>query len=259
MFSNVEAIEGVQAGESDSLGGFKVWDQDVYPFKIKIAYHEKSIGGANALTLVLHNPKTKEEYSESFWFTSGTAKGGKNTFTNDQGTQYLPGWNQCESLAQLLLDSPFGAGLEKGDKVIKKYNAEAGAEVNTTVTAFLDFADQEIFVAMKKVRENKQVKGAIVNGKQTYVVDLSGADRYVNQIDKIFSAETKLTSQEKLKGSEPKFMEAWKVKNAGPDKFQDKWKKPVAAPGAMGTPGAGQPAAAQAKNASAPTASSLFD
>jgi hypothetical protein len=253
-FGNIETeIAGVASVESDSLGGFKAMDQDVYPFRIKMAYHKVSSGGANALSLIMHNPKLDVTLMEDIYFTSGTKKGAKNTFTKDGVTNYLPGYNQVTSLAQLLLGVPFDTNLEMASKTIKLYNREAGGEVNTSVDAFIDFMGKDVLVAVARIRENKQIKGTKPDGTQGYINDPSGADRMKNEIVKFFCPSTHRTYAEVVAKSEPAFMDSWKAKNAGPDKMNDKYVK-VDSSATPGVPGATTGSAAAAV-----TPANLFD
>lgn len=224
-------------GETDRLGGFRVYDTDVYEATIKNAYAGKSDGGANNMTFEVELADGSK-YSWVEWVTSGDAKGNLPYFIdkNSGEKQYLPGFNRFNAIA-LMTAGKEPAALTFEEKHVKIYSYAAKAEVPTPVQVAVELLGKKILLGIEKHKVNKQVKSGqkLANGKDEYV---DGPEsREVNEVSKVFHFETRRTLQEAMaKQEEAVFIDKWTESNKG--KVKDKMK-----PAAVGTGTAGAPSA----------------
>lgn len=197
------------ADEKDSVGGGRVLESKIYNFNIDKAYVTTSEGGAMAMNLEL-TADTGEEYKDSIYFTSGTAKGQKNTYTDKDGKeQYLPGFNMINSLCLLAAKKELSE-LDTEDKVVKIYDYEAKAEVPKTVPMVMELVGKKISAAIIKQLVNKQKKGDDGRYHDT------DETREKNEIDKFFRAEDMMTTAEiRAKAETAEFHKTWTDKFAG--------------------------------------------
>lgn len=237
-------------GEKDSVGGssFGPVDSGLYAAKVEHAFVKVADSGALGLECAFKTSDNKI-IRETFWMTSGKAKGGKNTYTDKNGKeQYLPGFTMANSLAQLTTGFEINQ-LETEQKVIKQYSREAGAEVPATVAMVMDVVGKEILLGVVKEIQDKTAKGD--DGKY----HPTGETREVNVIDKLFHAETRKTVSElKAKVEEAAFVGNWAEKHTG--KVYDKTTKDAG--GTAGAPKRAAGAATAASGAAKKPTSSLF-
>ena len=239
MLANLTSSDDIQQ-DRDVLGGSKLWETDVYDTTIKLAYLNKSEGGA--LALVIH--AVNEEGSEirfSNWITSGNAKGNLNYYEKDGKKHYLPGYNIANAICQLTVDKEINAMVTETKKV-KLYNKAASAEVPTDVEVLVELIDQKVTLGVVKQTVNKQVK----DGPNGYV--MTNEPRDENDVSKVFHTETRKTVTE-IRGQveEAEFVKKWLEQNKG--KTVNKFKDGGAAVSGGATGGApkaaGAPAAAK--------------
>lgn len=219
---------------NDSLGGGDPLDSGLYPMTISVAYVTKSQGGA--LGLVLH-AKTEDnrEHRETFWMTSGTAKGCKNYYERDGVRHYLPGFELANQLALLTVGQNINA-LETETKVVNVWSYEAKAEVATPVDMVTDLLGKEFIAGIIKQTVDKTAK----NDAGVYVP--TGETREEAVIDKIFRSRDQKTAAEIIaQAEEAVFIHRWEDKWQG--KVRDRAK---GASGSAGVPGGLAKPAAQA-------------
>ena len=194
--------------EKDILGGYSVLDSDIYEAVIDLAYVSTSNSGATGLNVVFN--VNGKDVRQTFWLTSGTAKGGKNTYTKKDGTvAYLPGFLMGQSLALLTTGKELSE-LDTEDKVIKLYSYEAQKEVPTQVPVVMELLKKPVYIAVQKQIVDRNVKGP----DGSYIP--SGETREQNEVVKIFRNPDKFTVAEIRAGeSEPHFFDAWLKKNKG--------------------------------------------
>lgn len=217
------------SNEKDSLGGSSVLDSGLYAFRIGMAYIKKSDGGALGLFLTLVDAD-KKEIRQTLWMTSGDAKGNKNYYEKDGQKNYLPGFNQANSLALLTVGKEISE-LDTEEKVINLYNTDAKAEVPTKVDAVMELIGKEIIAGIVRQTVDKTAK----NDAGVYIA--TGESRDENDIDKLFHAESKMTTAEiRAKATVPAFHDAWGEKNTGVTRNKSKG---AAAGGVAGAPKAG--------------------
>lgn len=242
-------VNDKMAGEKDTVGGFGPKESGAYGATIDYAFVTKSAGGAWGLSLQFTLDGDSHKHREVIYFTSGTAKGGKNTYKDKNGAdQYLPGWLAVDSLSQCAIGKPFDKLADPENKTIKLYNFDAKKEVPTPVDMHMELVGARVTLGLLHTIEDKNVK----NDAGAYVP--SGDTREQNNVDKFFTDGVRLTSTEKKAGvTEEAFVKTWLEKNEGKVKNNAKG---AAAGGTAGAPKAG--AAAGAKTAPAP-ANSLFE
>lgn len=207
--------------EEDSLppegGSFGPLNTNVYPMIIKLAYFSESSGGATALNLHFKNADgSGPVVRQTIYVTSGKKKGKKNYYTTPQGEKrLLPGMALADQLHQLVAESHL-ADAEVEDKIVKLWNYEEQAEVNTEVKAIMSLINKPIMVGLVKKKENKRVQ----NDDDEWV---DGPDaREFNEVEKFFDTDGR-TLTEKNADGEPEFIKAWK-KRFPEDHVQDKFK-----------------------------------
>lgn len=219
----------------DVLGGnFGAVDSGVYPTIVKLAYAGKSSGGADSMTFAFEIDVNgqKREYREVVYVTS---KLGKNSYERD-GKQFpLPGFTHANDIALVITGHELNA-LNFESKIVKIYDYDQKAEVQTSVMMAVDLIGKPVTLAILRETVNKQVKNA--NGNYVDVVPPQTRDQ--NVIDKVFHAESGRTVSEIVRKLEKgEFLEPWKAKNTGVTR--DKTTKKA---GTAGMPGQGTAPAA---------------
>ena len=233
------------ANEKDSIGGGGPVDSGIYNCTISMAYINKAASGALGLAVNLKTDSGKE-IRQTFWMTSGAAKGGKNYYEDKNGEKhYLPGFIAANALALLTVGKEI-SGLDTETKVINLWSSEAKAEVPTKVEAVMDLIGQEIIAGVIKQTVDKTKKN-----EQTGVYEPTGETREENEVDKFFRARDRMTTAEiRAQADEATFINSWDQKWTG--KVKDKAKG--AAAGLSGVPKLGSAPTTAAKK----PATSLF-
>lgn len=231
LLDNLRTHEGI-ATETDSLGSGGILNTGVYPLTIKFAYMSTSATGAIALNIEAETA-TNQSIKQAIYMTSGTAKGGKNTYTDKNGKeQYLPGFLLAKSVAMLVANKEI-VDLDLEEKTIKLWSYDSKSEEPTKVQMFTELTGKPILAAIERQIVDKNVK----NDAGAYVP--SGETREQNEIVKFARAEDHFTVAElSAKAVEPSHMADWHEKNK--DKVKNK-AKGVAA----GNAGAPPPPAAK--------------
>ena len=160
-FANLRET-GVEEEKDRIGGGFAVPESDIYDLEIKIGYLGKAQSGAQSVTLL--GTMGGEDFRQTIYFTSGTAKGGGITYTNQKTGKkhYLPGYQALDDLCYIATNGDKGlldlldSDLE--DKVVKLYDPEQSKEVNSTVKSIAALQGAKVKAAWKKKLENKSEK-----------------------------------------------------------------------------------------------------
>ena len=203
----------------DSLGGFSLLDSDLYNSEIEVAYLSTSKGGAISLTV--HLKIDKHVHKETFWITSGTAKGCKTYYEDKKGNRhFLPGYSQANHLCLLAIGKEI-TSLEDEEKVINIYNPELKKEAPTKVKMLTDLVGAEITAGIVKQTVDKTVKNDNFDSSkpqskenQQYVP--TGETREKNEVSKFFRAKDGLTVAEIKAGeTDAVFKEKWEAKYKG--------------------------------------------
>ena len=232
------ATDSTIADETDNVGGQRLLDSNLYNGTIALAYLGQSDSGATSLSVVLQMDD-KTEVNQTFWMSSGTAKGGKHYYEKDGQKYYLPGFLMANSLCQLSVGKEISQ-MDVEDKVINLWNSTAKAKVPTKVKMLTDLLGKEISFGIIKQTVDKNVK----NDAGVYVA--SGETREENEIDKFFRASDKFTVAEiRASAEEAAFAAVWAAKWAGV--VRNKAKGAAAAGGGAGSVAGAPKAAAAAK------------
>jgi hypothetical protein len=233
MFENLNTSVDIQ-DEQDRLGGGGILESGVYAFTVDYAYGSIAASGAKALNLRLSND-AGQRVTQQLWLSSGTAKGGSNTYKDREGKdQYLPGFLLANSLC-LLAGGKEISQMQVEEKTLMLYDFDAKKELPTKVNAVIDLFGKQIIAGVVKQIVDKNAKDASGN----YVA--TGETREQNEIDKFFRARDGMTVAE-IKGgaTTADFKEAWAAKNTG--KVRDKTTKGVAKGNPAGAAVAAKPA-----------------
>lgn len=209
MLDNLQEDSSIQEDGDFLGGGTFLLESGVYDMVIDMAYLDTSKGGATSLTLHLKG-KNGENVRETFWITSGTAKGCKNYYLDKDGNKkYLPGFSQANSICKLATGKSI-AEIENAKKVVKVYDFTAKKEVPQEKTVLTGLLDQPITVGVIKQTVDKNVK----NAEGNYVP--SGETREENFIDKAFRTSDHKTSAEIIaQADDATFYDKWVAKNTG--------------------------------------------
>lgn len=188
IFANKKAVKGEKV-EEDYLGGGGAVDTDIYPAKIKYAFIGKAANSdARNLTLcLLVNGKT--EVTRSIWMTN---RDGDVTYKDKKSGEMknLPGFNQVNSLAMLLLSKEIG-DLDVEEKTLKLYDFESKKEIPQAVDCFVELHDLDLQVAIQRQTVDKTEKN-----ESTGDYEPTGETRDVNEFVKFFPADRLVTISE---------------------------------------------------------------
>lgn len=221
----------------DRLGGFSPFETDIYTGTIKAMYAGQSSGGATSVSIIVD--MGGKEYKETLYVTN---KKGENFFYNkdDKSKKVpLPGFTIVDDICLIATGSPL-ANQETEEKVINLYDYEAKKEVPTNVPMIMAAVGQKISLGILKILENKNTK---VNDEYVPTAET----REINNIDKVFHPEMKLTVAEARSGQEvAKFWDSWSDRNKGETRDKRTLKdgagaegRPTRAPGAAPAAGSG--------------------
>lgn len=232
--------------DGDVLGGAtRIEETNVYDCTIELAYLRTANSGALALEVHMKTDGGAN-VRQTFWMTSGSAKGGKNFYMDKEGKKrYLPGFIAANDLALLAANTEIGA-INPDEKVVKLYDYAAKEEVPTKVQMFSELVGKKVKAGIQIVIEDKNVK----NDAGEYVP--SGETREVLDVSKFFYHETGVTVAEAKAGvKEGEFIHRWIDKNQG-SKYDKSTKGATA-------PQTGMPTGMPANSGAAPAApTSLF-
>lgn len=195
----------------DRVGGDYFFDSGAHDCQIDMAYLEATKGGAGAfaLTLVCGN----KTHRETFYITSGKAKGQKNHYVDADGKkQFLPGFTLVSNLCKVVL----GKNLEETNKsaekkVINIYDWGQRKEVPTEKEfVFTELIGKSVKACIVKSIENK--RKADSSGEYKPVNE----KRTANYVSAFVNADTGLAAAEiEAKLDAPDFLPKWIEANEG--------------------------------------------
>lgn len=246
LFGNLKS-DGLEESQ-DRLGGFSVWESDIYTGPIKMAYAGQSEQGARNVTLIFE--ANGKEYRETVYITN---KKGENWFINkDDKTKKvpLPGFTTIEDICIIATGKPL-AEQSAEDKMVKIYDKDLKKEVPKSVPVLTELLGQSLSLAIVKQLENKSEK----DGQGGYVD--TAETRNSNVIEKVFHTESKMTVAEARQGLETAiFWDAWLERNKG--KERDRRSIKGGAGGQAGKPGGRTQSGPPQAGNGAPARKSLF-
>lgn len=232
-FANLKT-DGLEESE-DRLGGFQPFKSNIYTGKIKQAYAGASEGGAQNVTVILD--LGGKEYRETIYITN---KKGENFYlTDNKKKAQLPGFTTINDLCIVATGGKELHEIETEEKMVKIYDPEQKKEVPQAADVLVDLIGQEVSVAIIQKLENKQAKNS--QGVYEPISD----SRTVNNIEKVFDTDTKLSVAEARNGKKKgEFWDAWLERNEDQVRDVRKIKDGQAGAPMSGRPGAGRPVAA---------------
>ena len=188
IFANKKGVKSEKV-EEDYIGGGGVLDTDIYPGVIKYAYIGKSQRSeARSLNLCIMVNGNKE-VTRQIWMTNGQ---GDVTYKDKKTGEEknLPGYNQVNSLAMLLLSQEIG-DLDVEEKTLNLYDFDAKKELPQAVDCFVDLHGLELQVAIQRQTVDKTQKN-----ESTANYEPTGETRDENEFVKFFPAERLVTISE---------------------------------------------------------------
>jgi len=235
--SNLALPSDVEADDKDFLGGGYILESGLYEYDINMAYMIKSAGGATGINMIF--TKDNQQFKQTFWVLSRDDKGNKPTYTNTKTGKEVPlmGHTLASHITFLTLGKTLGE-LDDEEKVVRLYNFEAKAEVDTKVQVITALLGQKIVLGIMKNEIDVTQKND-TTGKY----DTTGKTKFENEVVKAFQAGTNRTVTEAKASADAEFITKWNDKNKGTVRNKVEHKGPVGAPGAP---------------ASAPATKSLF-
>lgn len=241
MLGTMNKTEGKVEDEQDRVaGGFTV-ESGLYDATIEMAYVHKSSGGAMGVT-IHYKLGNGQVIKDTQYVTSGDAKGNSKTYTKDGKKYYLPGYNVCNAVTCLAIGKVID-NVEDEEKVVKRWDAKEGKEMNMATNVLTALIGAEITVGILKKKADKNKK----NDAGLYVA--TGETRDINEVDKVFRTADGLTLTEaKAEATEAVFKAKWDEANTGSYKDESTG----AANGAGSGATAGAPGASSGKAAGTP-------
>lgn len=201
--------DGLQESE-DRLGGFKPFDTDVYPSKIKMAFLDKSKQGAQSVTFVFDIGG--KDYEETIYVSN---RDGQNFYINKEDKNKkmpLPGFSTVDDICLIATGEPLSAqDPHVEEKMVKVYDSDAKQRIPKSKPVITSLIGQEVTLAIQQILENKNKKEG-----DGYVA--TAETRTSNAISKAFDPSTKLTVVEARRGlvdGQAEFQDAWLKQNKG--------------------------------------------
>ena len=226
IFDDLKQSSDVEQDKDVIGGGSKILESDLYQFTIDMMYMDVSSSGAKSINISCVNGEG-QQFKETIYVTSGTAKGGKNFFIDKRSgkKRYLPGFAVANSISQVSLGKDLG-DLDFQEKTIKIWDSTVRKEIPQKRQVAMDMLGKQVALGILKVEENKSMKDADgnyqpINDKRTF-----------NTIDKVFDGESLATLVEKTANETPVFHTKWLEKNKGRtvNKFKEVKEEGVAVP-----------------------------
>lgn len=212
FLSKLQYNEEIQQ-EKDTLGGFSLFESNIYEAVIKYAYLSETINGAGMLNFEFDiDGKT---YNEALCVVG---KNGSNIWKKDGKSGYLPSFLTADAIS-LFASNKSLSELKETTKEIELYDKEAGKKLPTKVPMLMDLVGKTVKLGIIKEKVFKQEKNA--NGNYVDTAET----RETNKIDKVFSAKDNRTVPEvRAEMSEAGFYKDWlsKYENQIVDKTQGK-------------------------------------
>lgn len=240
MFDDLDVPKDLK-GRGDKIGGFTPFTSGIYPFKIVLAYADKSEGGAASMNFHLQEIDGTRVHREALWVTSGDKKGNKPYYIDSRSGEekMLPGYEATNDLCLLAAGKPL-TKIKFEEKTIELYDYEAKGEIPQQKKVATELIGKTISVGLLQRLVNKNVKddsGKYVPTSETKLETI---------IDKCFRMKDGLTTTEVIaKATEAKAYSKWEDKFK--DQVVDETSKKVAATGA-GSNGADKSAGAGAED-----------
>lgn len=220
----------------DVLGGFSLFESDIYEAEIKLAYAGSSTK-SKAQSITVHLDIGGREYRETIWVTNGN---NENFSVRDGVKSPLPGYVTIDDLCLLATGYPL-PNQTMEEKTVPLYDFEAKENRNQNVQVITSILGKKVRVGIQKVEDDKTKLN-----EATKKYEPTGETRELNTLAKVFHFDTKKTTAEFREGKEATFHDAWQKK------WKDQvYKKAKGAAGKEGRPGAARPQQGETKSGGA--------
>ncbi len=234
MLSKFKLSDAVKIEKAaDSLGGGSfILESNIYPFKVDIAYIDKSSFGSTTLEVRYEGVgDNKKSYRESIPLTDNDG----NFEVKDKDGTLRPyyGFTKANALLQVLIGKELHE-VETREAVVKLYDFNAKAEVQVPREVLTELKGLPVQLGITKNVNNKKV----LVGKE-WKPDPTGAIKEVNKTHTAFRYVDMMTAAEiERDATEAKFKEKWLEKFEGTTQGKV---VPVAGGAVAGVPGAAAP------------------
>lgn len=188
VFANKKTAKKDTGVEEDFLSSGGVLDTDVYQATIKTAYLQDSQSSkAQAVNLLLD--VNGREVRPQIWVSN---KNGDVTYVDKKTKEdkNLPGFNQINSLAMLVLGKELGE-LDVEELTVKLYDFDAKKELPQAVDCFSELHGEKVYVAIQRQTVDKTKKN-----DSTGEYEPTGETRDQNEVVKFFAADKMVTISE---------------------------------------------------------------
>lgn len=193
--------------EDDVLGASTV-PSDIYPAAIKMAYFDKSAGGAICVVFdcqLLVNGKVRN-HKETIYISN---KQGGFTYTNKDGEATpMPGFSTVDAICKVITGKSV-TEVTTEMKTIKVWDFTQRAEVPQQKEVLMPLIGGKLRLGILEVTEDKSAKDA----SGAYVP--TGATFDKNEVSKVFCEDGRTVVEKENNVTEAKFAEAWIAKFQG--------------------------------------------
>ncbi len=194
-----------------------IFDTGIYPCIIDMAFMGESAGGAISLTLHLKEVDGKRTHQETFYVTSGKAKGRLHYYVDRGGNKRnLPGMSAMNQLSIIVTDKKLSK-LKPENRTIKLRNFEAQKDLPTEVPALVELCGKQVTVALTKCRENKRVKVG-----DEYID--TAEERVFNEVTQFLHENGTTVAETHDGSSETAWKDKW-LSTCGSEYVRDKYKE----------------------------------
>lgn len=196
--------EGIERTE-DRVGGFQLFESDIYPAKIKAAIFGTSDAGALYVEFLM-DIKGKD-YRERFYVTN---RNKENFYKNKDGRKcFLPNFNIVNNICLLAIRKSLAkCGENTEEKVLEIYDPEQGKPVKKSVPVLTDLSGEEVLVGILREIHNKSKKAG-----DSYID--TPEIREINTINAVFDVASHKTRNELEDDKEADFYDKWLEANKG--------------------------------------------
>ncbi|QYW02267.1 ssDNA-binding protein [Stenotrophomonas phage Philippe] len=211
MFQNQKKTDQLEVAE-DRVGGFQLFESNVYEGRIKMFAGVESDGGAKGILFTVET--NGREYSETIYVTSGREKGQKNYYIdtkNGNKERPLPGWTLMNDVAMCATGGTDLTEVEWEKKTVEVYSSADGKKIPKELEVATDLIGKTVLLGILHKKENKTKK----NDNTGKYEPIPGEFREFNAINAVFDLDTQKTVREAQNDSEAKFHDKWLEANKG--------------------------------------------
>ena len=120
-----------------------------------MAYLDKSKGGANFIKLNCEDADGNT-HRQDIYFTN---RNGEEFYVKDGEKNYLPGYNQLNSMSMLICEKPL-KGLPSEEKTVNVYDFEQKKEIPLPKEVIMEWINKPIKLGILNILDDKNVKNS---------------------------------------------------------------------------------------------------